>query len=59
MNEELTERKNEIELTIGILEWDKRMEQINPAKKTQLEQYRTELEDIKAKLIPEKVKEDE
>ena len=59
MNEELTERKNEIELTIGILEWDKRMEQINPAKKTQLEQYKHELEDIKARLNPEKVKENE
>lgn len=59
MNEELTERKNEIERTIGILEWDKNMKQINPAKKTQLDQYRTELEGIKARLSPEKVKEDE
>ena len=59
MNEELTERKNEIERTIRILEWDKSMEQINPAKKTQLEQYRNELEDIKAKLNPENVKENE
>ncbi len=59
MNEELTERKNEIEHTIGVLEWDKNMKQINPAKKTQLEQYRNELEDIKAKLNQENVKEDE
>ena len=59
MNEELTERKSEIERTIGILEWDKNMKQINPAKTTQLEQYRNELEDIKARLNPEKVKENE
>ena len=59
MNEELTERKNEIERTIRILEWDKSMKQINPAKKTQLEQYKNELEGIKAKLNPENVKENE
>ena len=55
----LKQRKNEIERTIRILEWDKSMKQINPAKKTQLEQYKNELEDIKAKLNPENVKENE
>lgn len=59
MNEELTERKNEIERTIRVLEWDKSLEQINPAKKIHLEQYKKELEEIKAKLNPEIVKENE
>ena len=59
MNEELTERKNEIERTIRILEWDKGLKQINPAKNTQLEEHRNELDDIKSKLNPEKVKENE
>ncbi|MBL7054634.1 hypothetical protein ISS05_02665 [Candidatus Woesearchaeota archaeon] len=59
MNEELTERKDEIERTIRILEWDKSREQINPAKRTQLKQYMNELKDIQAKLNPEEVKENE
>ena len=59
MDGNLTERKNEIERTIRILEWDKNQKQINPAKSSQLERYRTELNDIKSKLNPEKVKENE
>jgi hypothetical protein len=59
MDENLTERKNEIERTIRILEWDKNLKQINPAKNIQLEKFRTELDGIKAKLNPENVKENE
>ena len=59
MDEELTERKSEIEGAIRVLEWDKSLKQINPAKNTQLEQYRNELEDIKSRLNPEKPKENE
>ena len=59
MNEELIERKNEIEHAIRILEWDKNLKQINPAKNTQLEKYKVELNDIKSKLNPEEPKENE
>ena len=59
MDENLTERKKEIERTIRILEWDKNLKQINPAKNIQLEKFRTELDGIKAKLNPENVKENE
>ena len=59
MNEELIEGKNEIEHTIRILEWDKNLKQINPAKNIQLEKFKTELNDIKSKLNPENVKENE
>jgi hypothetical protein len=59
MDENLTERKNEIERTIRILEWDKNLKQINTAKNIQLEKFRTELDGIKAKLNPENVKENE
>ena len=53
MDEELTKRKDEIERTIGILEWDQRLGQINPAKKAHLEAYKNELTGINAKLKPE------
>ena len=59
MNEELIERKKEIERTIRILEWDKNLKQINPAKNIKLEQFKTELNDIKFKLKPEEPKENE
>ena len=59
MDKNLTERKIEIERTIRILEWDKNLKQINPAKNIQLKKYRTELDDIKSKLNPENVKENE
>lgn len=59
MNEDLTKRKNEIERTIRILEWDKNLKHINPAKNSQLESYRTELNDINLKLNPEEPKENE
>lgn len=52
MDEEVAERKDEIERTINILEWDKEMGQINPAKIVQLEAYKNELESINAKLKP-------
>ena len=57
MNEDLTERKSEIERTIRILEWDKNLKQINPAKNSQLEKFKTELNDIKSKLNPEEPQE--
>ncbi len=59
MNESLTERKSEIENTIRVLEWDKSLKQINPAKNTKLEKYKTELEDIKSRLSPENAEENE
>ena len=59
MNEDLTERKNEIERTIRILEWDKNLKQINPAKDSQLEKFRTELDGINLKLNPGEPKENE
>ena len=59
MNEELIERKNEIEHAIRILEWDKNLKQINPAKNSQLDKYKAELDDIKSKLNPEEPKENE
>lgn len=58
MDEELTKRKDEIERTISILEWDNRLGQINPAKKVHLEAYKNELTSINAKLKPELIKEE-
>ena len=59
MNEDLTERKSEIEHTIRVLEWDKNLKQINSAKNSQLEKYRVELNDIKSKLEEPKETEQE
>jgi hypothetical protein len=59
MDEQLNERKNEIERTIRTLEWDKNLKQINPAKDIQLNKYRTELDEIKSKLTLEEPKENE
>ena len=59
MNENLIERKSEIEHTIRILEWDKSLKQINPAKNTKLDKYKIELEDIKSRLSPENGQENE
>jgi len=57
MDEELAKRKDEIERTINILNWDNKLGQINPAKKAQLEVYRNELASINARLKPELIKE--
>ena len=59
MNEELIERKNQITKTIQILEWDKKLKQINPAKSVQLKEFKNELASINAKLYPENIKENE
>ena len=59
MNEELIKRKNEITKTIQILEWDKKLKQINESKSVQLEEFKKELASINAKLYPENIKENE
>ena len=59
MNENLTERKSEIENTIRVLEWDKSLKQINPAKNIKLDKCKTELEDIKSRLSTENAQENE
>ena len=56
MDEELAKRKDEIEKTINILEWDQRLGQINPAMRVHLEAYKNELISINAKLKPELIK---
>jgi len=50
-NRELTEKQNrikELESKIRVLEWDVKRDQINPAKKQKLEQYKTELVALKS-----------
>ncbi len=59
MDENLAERKSEIENTIRVLEWDKSLKQINPAKNIKLEKCKTELEDIRSRLSPENAEENE
>ena len=56
MNEELIKRKDEITRTIQILEWDKKLKQINPAKSEQLKAFKDELAGINSKLYPEHIK---
>ncbi len=55
MDEEMTERKDEIEKAINLLEWDDRLGQINPAKRAQLKLYKDELININEKLNGKKV----
>lgn len=50
MSEELIEKRSELRRTISVLEWDKRLSQLNFSKEKILEDSRKELEDIEKKL---------
>ena len=49
--EELLEKRSELKSKILILDWDKKMSQLNFGKNQHLEEYKKELEKIESELI--------
>ncbi|MBU1004601.1 MAG: hypothetical protein KJ561_02125 [Nanoarchaeota archaeon] len=56
--EDLIEKESELKSKIRILEWDKKMKQINIAKEFKLKEYEKELEAVRKELQPEQVVEE-
>ena len=55
MSEELIERRSELRKTISVLEWDKKLSQLNFSKEHILEESKKELEDIEKMLNNEQI----
>ncbi|MBU0628698.1 MAG: hypothetical protein KKC75_05895 [Nanoarchaeota archaeon] len=56
--QDLIEKESELKSKIRILEWDKKMKQINIAKEFKLKEYEKELEAVRKELQPEQVVEE-
>ena len=54
----LIEKESELKGKIRILEWDKKMKQINIAKELKLKEYEKELEAVRKELQPEQTSEE-
>jgi len=54
----LIEKESELKGKIRILEWDKKMKQINIAKELKLKEYEKELEAVRKELQPEQAGEE-